>query len=305
MKIDAVFEGGGMKFIGLMGAACCLEDRGYEWNYVAGTSSGSIVAALLAAGYKASELKEILMNIDCTEFLDKNKIPIISQIKKTTNLLRYKGLHSGDPLEEFISQLLEEKGKVKFKDVTEDGKSRLKIIASDITRRKMLILPEDIKSYGIDPMELKIAQAIRMSISIPFYFKPVKLYYKDKVSYIVDGGILSKFPIWIFDVYGVPRWPTIGFKLVSKKVSHTAEGKTDFSGFIFDIFDTMIEKNEDIYIRDKDAVRTIFIPTLGVQTTQFNLSKEMKIKLFDSGYKSAEKFLNSWDFQQYIKKYRV
>lgn len=304
MKIDAVFEGGGMKFIGLVGAACCLEDRGYEWNYVAGTSSGSIVAALLAAGYKASELKEILMNIDCTEFLDKNKIPIISPIKKTTNLLRYKGLHSGDPLEEFISQLLEEKGKAKFKDVTEDGKSRLKIIASDITRRKMLILSEDIKSYGIDPMELKIAQAIRMSISIPFYFKPVKLYYKDKVSYIVDGGILSKFPIWIFDVYGVPRWPTIGFKLVSKKVSHTAEGKTDFSAFIFDIFDTMIEKNEDIYIRDKDAVRTIFIPTLGVQTTQFNIPKEMKIKLFDSGYKSAEKFLNSWDFQQYIKKYR-
>lgn len=305
MKIDAVFEGGGMKFIGLVGAACCLEDRGYEWNCVAGTSSGSIVAALLVAGYKAIELKKILMNIDCTKFLDKNKIKIISPISKSISLFKSKGIHSGDPLEEFIEELLAEKGKVKFKDVSENGKSRLKVIASDITQRKMLVLPDDIKSYGIDPMELKIAETIRMSISIPFYFKPVKLYYKGKVSYIVDGGILSKFPIWIFDVYGVPKWPTFGFKLVSKKISNTAEGKTDFSAFIFDIFDTMIEKNEDIYIRNKDAVRTIFIPTLGVQTTQFNLSKEMKIKLFDSGYKSAEKFLNSWDFQQYIKKYRV
>lgn len=305
MKIDAVFEGGGMKFIGLVGAACCLEDRGYEWNRVAGTSSGSIVAALLAAGYKASELKKILMNIDCTKFLDKNRVNIISSINKSISLLKSKGIHSGDPLEEFIKKLLEEKGKVKFRDVSENGKSRLKVIASDITQKKMLVLPDDIKNYGINPMELEIARAIRMSISIPFYFKPVKLYYKNKVSYIVDGGILSKFPIWIFDVYGVPRWPTFGFKLVSKKISNTAEGKTDFSAFIFDIIDTMIEKNEDIYIRDKDAVRTIFIPTLGAKTTQFNMSKEMKMKLFDSGYKSAEKFLDSWDFQQYIKKYRV
>lgn len=305
MKVDGVFEGGGMKFIGLVGAACYLEEKGYEWYQAAGTSSGSIVASMLIAGYKALELKDILMNTNFEKFLDESKIKIISPISKSIGFLKNKGIHSGDPLEDYIRELLERKGKVKFKDVSENGKSRLKIIASDITQQKMMILPDDIINYGIDPMELEIAKAIRMSISIPFYFKPVKLEYnKKQYSFVVDGGILSNFPIWIFDVYGAPRWPTLGFKLISTH-KHIPDRKNDFVSFTFDIIDTMIEKNEDVYIRNKDAVRTIFIPTLDAHTTQFNMSKEMKSKLFYSGYRSAEEFLNTWDFSQYIKKYRT
>lgn len=305
MKVDAVFEGGGMKFIGLVGAACYLEEKGYTWRQVAGTSSGSIVASMLAAGYKASELKDILMNTEFEKFLDEIRIKIAAPINKSINLFKDKGIHSGDQLEEFVRQLLKKKGKVKFKDVSENKKSRLKIIASDIILQKMLILPDDIINYGIDPMELEITKAIRMSISIPFYFKPVKLSYENQCSLIVDGGILSKFPIWIFDVYGIPKCPTFGFKLIGNNKNNNSSGKTNFISYTLDIIDTMIEKNEDIYIRDKDAVRTIFIPTLGAHTTQFDMSQRMKLELFYSGYKSAEKFLNTWDFEQYIKRYRV
>lgn len=48
-----------------------------------------------------------------------------------------------------------------------------------------------------------------MSSSIPFFFIPSKL----QGNVIVDGGILSNYPIWIFDTNGIPRWPTIGFRL--------------------------------------------------------------------------------------------
>ena len=167
MKVDAVFEGGGMKFIGLVGAACCLEEKGYSWRQVAGTSSGSIVAAMLAAGYKALELKKILINTNFEKFLHESKVKALSPINKSINFFKDKGIYSGDQFEEFVRQLLKEKGKVKFKDVSENKKSKLRIVASDITLQKMLILPDDIIHYDIDPMELEIAKAIRMSISIP------------------------------------------------------------------------------------------------------------------------------------------
>jgi Predicted esterase of the alpha-beta hydrolase superfamily len=305
MKVDAVFEGGGVKGIGLIGAVCCLEDRGYDWHRFAGASAGSIIAALLAAGYTGKELKDIMLDYDYRNYLDKYKLEMLSFFRKSTSLFRDKGIYSGNPIESFVSDLLIKKGKTKFKDISVNGKSRLKIIASDITQKDMLILPDDISKYGINPMEFEIARAVRMSISIPLYFKPVKLSYNKGWNLIVDGGILSNFPLWIFDVEGIPKWPTFGLKLVGKSSNNTVLNKLDFVSFLLDIFNTMIDKNEEIYIRNKDAVRTIFIPTLGVSSTEFDITKDMKLKLFKSGYSSAENFLDSWDFKQYIAKYRV
>src|SRR5690348_2670190 len=48
---DIVMEGGGVKGIGLAGAAAVLHDHGYEFRRIAGTSSGAIIGSLLVAGY--------------------------------------------------------------------------------------------------------------------------------------------------------------------------------------------------------------------------------------------------------------
>ncbi|WP_197490644.1 patatin-like phospholipase family protein, partial [Brevibacillus sp. SKDU10] len=69
MRVDAVFEGGGMKGIALIGAITAMEQHGYQWESVAGTSAGSIVAALLAAGYRHQELREIFETLDYLQFL--------------------------------------------------------------------------------------------------------------------------------------------------------------------------------------------------------------------------------------------
>lgn len=307
MRIDAVFEGGGVKAIALIGAACCLEDRGYEIKNFAGTSAGAIVASLLAVGYESKELKEIIMNTDYSMFLDPrklNKFKIVSFPSNAIRLLKNKGIYSGDPIERYMEELLERKGKLKFKDISINGKSPLKIISSDITRGDILILPDDLEHYDIDPMEFEISKAVRMSISIPFFFKPEKLEYKNQLSYIVDGGILSNYPIWIFDVNGTPRWPTFGMKLIDNKLSYTARSKTDIVSYTLDIISAMINKNEEIYVKDKDWVRTISIPSLGVGTTEFSLKAEKALELFEAGYKSAEKFLRTWDFENYKKSYR-
>ncbi|MDO7206006.1 patatin-like phospholipase family protein [Paraclostridium bifermentans] len=68
-----------------------------------------------------------------------------------------------------------------------------------VTRKKLLVLPDDLVDYGLDPMEFEISKAVRMSVSIPLYFYPVELKYDNKSCFVVDGGLLSNFPIWIFD----------------------------------------------------------------------------------------------------------
>src|SRR5690606_1602286 len=109
-----------------------------------------------------------------------------------------KGLYSGDALEEWVYDKLREKGIRTFADVPP---GKLRIIASDITNGRLLVLPDDIAQYGQDPQQMEVARAVRMSTSIPFFFDPVMLQTPTsrKTFYIVDGGILSNFPMWLFD----------------------------------------------------------------------------------------------------------
>jgi NTE family protein len=304
MKVDAVFEGGGMRGIGIIGALTYLETKDYQWQRVAGTSVGAVIAALVAAGYTSQELKDILSEMDFKDFLDKSGLQRLPLLGKALGFLIEKGIYSGEYVEHWINKLLKAKGVRKFKDVTVNGECRLKIIASDITKRRILILPDHLPEYGINPMKFSIAKAVRMSISIPFYFKPVQFAHRDGISYIVDGAVSCNFPINIFDVEGLPRWPTIGFKFDSPEISNTKQGKTDPISFLFDIANTLsAEKNRE-WLKDKNLVRTILIPTDGVEPTDFNISKRRSVQLFKAGYKSASKFYKDWDFEEYTRKYR-
>lgn len=302
-KVDGVFQGGGIKGIAFVGAVYGLEERGAKWERLAGTSAGAIIASLLAVGYTGRELKSIMMDLNYKKLLDKSGVSRLPIAGSTLSILLKKGIYDGDYIEDWLESLLEKKGKNKFKHISKNGESRLKIIASDITNKKMLILPEDIKEYGIDPMEFSIAKAVRMSIGIPFYFKPIIINNKDRNAYIVDGGLLSNFPIWIFDVKGNPRWPTFGFKFSEKPMKK--EPKIyGVMGFIKEIIEAMVNNYDEMYLSDKDRVRTINISTLGVKTTEFNISRQKSLELFNEGYKASSNFFRNWNFESYVRKHR-
>lgn len=304
LKYDGVFEGGGVKAIGFVGAVCCLEENGYKGEAFAGTSAGSIIAALMAAGYSGKEMKAIMEKTNYMEFTDKKGLGKIPVVGTSLDFILNKGVYAGDNIESWMRGLLLKKGKTKFKDVSVNGESKLKIIAADITKSDVLVLPDDLSNYGIDPMEFEISKAVRMSISIPFFFKPYKLKFKNKTNYIVDGGVLSNFPVWIFDVDGVPKWPTFGFKFVENSTSRTSAGRKDLVSFSFDILNTMINKNEVRFLKHKELVRTILVPTNGVDTTDFKLSREKSLGLYNSGYEAARQFISKWDFAQYVSRFR-
>ena len=62
-KCNAVFEGGGVRGIGHVGAVCRMEQAGWQFEDTAGSSAGAIIAALLAAGYTGEELKKELASL--------------------------------------------------------------------------------------------------------------------------------------------------------------------------------------------------------------------------------------------------
>ena len=132
MKIDLVCEGGGVKGIGLIGAVCCLEENGYTFERLAGTSAGAIVSSLLAVGYTGEELKDILFNLNFRDFCGKTHFSCMPRIGQAVSLFKNKGIISGSSIEKYFKSLFIAKGKTKFKDISVNGVSPLKIMVSNI-----------------------------------------------------------------------------------------------------------------------------------------------------------------------------
>jgi NTE family protein len=325
-RVDLVLEGGGVKGVGLAGALSTLEEAGYQVQNVAGASAGAIIAALLAAGYTSSEIQQIVAGQDFTRFMDKgweDRYP--AAISLPLSILKDQGIYEGEYLLNLMKDLLSVKGVRTFHDLVvpefaDDPryKYKVQVIASDITEKRMLVLPRDAESLGIDPDELGVAEAVRMSMSFPIFFEPYRhLNPKTKKEHlIVDGGLLSNFPIWLFDAEGKPEWPTFGLRLVEaeNRVSLGERLPTmKFAGraldplvdYLMDLVSTALEAHDRLYIESDNFARTIPIPTLGISTLDFQLPHEKTTALFESGRRAAKNFLTTWDFDRYIKTYRT
>src|SRR5690625_1977999 len=188
MRIDCVFSGGGVKAFAFLGALQSVHKKQLKIERVAGTSAGAIIASLVATGYQADEIKDLMHQMELKKFLDP---PILSKkipFSKWILLYFQMGLYKGDLLERWLRKIFANKGVETFNDLR-DG--YLKVIVSDISLGKLIVIPDDLKRvYGIDGKTFKVATAIRMSASYPYFFMPKVLSNKhNDQSYIVDGGL--------------------------------------------------------------------------------------------------------------------
>ncbi len=152
-------------------------------------------------------------------------------------------------------------------------------------------MPNDLADYGFNPGEFKISTAIRMSCAIPLIFTPVILNEYKKPSYIVDGGILSNFPVWAFDIEGSEKYITYGLK-INDKPSFTSKGKTDLFSYVLDILNTPLNDDRVIYVRDKNKLNIINIDNYEeIKSTDFYKIKDYKEHLYSLGYDCVKKHL--------------
>lgn len=328
-RVDLVFEGGGVKGIALVGALSVLQEHGFQAQRVAGTSAGAIVATLCAAGYSPPEIHDLITGQDFTRFTDPTMLDRIPFAGQALSILLDKGIYQGKYFHDWMQERLQNRGIKTFADLRTDPPTddpryryRAQVIASDTTQRCLLVLPKDAAKLGIDdPDTLEVALAVRMSMSIPIFFEPVaftnpKTRQKD---IIVDGGMLSNFPVWLFDSDGPPRFPTFGLKLVEdeprKSLADTITPRQEGGPIAqeIDFFKSMVETMSGAidrqYLQMDSFVRTITIPTLGIASTQFTLSKQQSDALFQSGRDAANTFLQGWyaagGFPAYVAAFRT
>ena len=306
MEINAVFEGGGVKGVALAGAVEATEQAGGSFKRVAGTSSGSIIASLLAAGYDGEAMSRIIRQTSFTSFLKRGMLYNTAIVGPALRVMIKKGLYSGEALETWIRGILKAKGIVTFSDLP---RGKLSVIASDITNGRIIVLPDDLEDYGISPAGFEVAKAVRMSCSIPYFFDPVMLRlsgqaakgktFMEQFIYVVDGGMLSNFPLWLFDEkeegFKSPehRTPTVGYQLIGKTEPQPHRIRGPFS-MLQAMVATMLSAHDERYIETEKFVRTVKIPTLGVSTTQFHISPEQSDELYAAGVKAGEEFFKHW-----------
>jgi NTE family protein len=325
-SVDLVLEGGGVKGIALAGALATLEERGYRPENLAGASAGAIAATLYAAGYTAAELREELSRTHFSQFLDKaweHNVPLVGT---GASIVFRQGIHDGSAFLKWFEELLRRKRKHRFRDLRhpdhpdhETYGYRVQVIVSDLTTRQLLVLPRDAKeALGVEPDELEVAWAVRMSMSIPIFFEPVRWKHPatGKEHVLVDGGMLSNFPVWLFDSDGEPDWPTFGLLLVEPEPRDAAEGRAPrpepgpnrlraLIAYLTSIVGTMLEAHDRLYLKQADYARTIPVPTLGVGTTEFELTRARSDALYESGRRAAAEFLDEvWDFEGYKRQFR-
>lgn len=294
MKIDAVFSGGGVKSFAFLGALQGMRSKGLEIERVAGTSAGAIVAGLLAANYSLKELKEAISSLKLQELSDPPLISKMIPFSKWFYLYFKMGIYKGDRFEEWLYERLSEKNVYTFRDIKP---GYLKIVVSDLSLGKLVVIPDDLERvYGIDPDHFLIARAIRMSSGYPYFFMPMKINGKIATeSLIVDGGLLSNYPLWIFDKPNERNLrPVLGVKLSDNVANADPKKITNVVALSQALFSTMKQAHDVRYVSTSQQKNTIFIPIKHVETTNFHIDDKTKKRLIELGENSASDFLMNW-----------
>jgi len=320
-KADLVLEGGGIKGIGLVGAALELIEHKYEFQRVAGTSAGSIVAALLAAGASRDQLFKAMNRLKYPKVPDR-AWPGVPLVSEGAALLRSAGAYRGAYIHDFIARELETLGVRTFADLaaTDSGldpnldashRYKLMVTVTDVTNGRLLRLPWDYPKLGLPPDEQSVATAVRASISIPLYFEPVTLTCGDgKKITLVDGGVLSNFPIEAFDrTAGKPRWPTFGVKIMPDLPADLKKlfpGIPDLPSSLppLDMLErvaaTAIVGHDQTYL-ERPCVhrRTITVDTSEIGIVEFDAPSETREAVQAKGEAAAAAFLKHWSWDDY------
>jgi NTE family protein len=315
---DLVLSGGGVLGIGHAGAVSVLEERGYRFPRIAGTSAGSIVGSLVAAGISSTRLRELIGTLEYRRFLDKDPLDRIPLIGPPLSVVIENGYAEGRYFVEWLAGELERLGVRTFADLRirdDEGADprpehhwRLVVMAADVTRGQLLRLPWDYERYGLDPDAQPVADAVRASIAVPYLFEPFKLGYPGGESLLVDGGLVSNYPLDAFDRTDGERsrWPTFGVTLMGQlpaadtNLVPALRPLRLVPGFQFleSVITTAIVGRDQGYLAQPGVRdRSIQVDSLGVDPFNFRIGQDVAQRLYESGRRAATAFLDRREAQ--------
>lgn len=324
---NLVFEGGGVKGIAYVGVLRELQQRGILENIVrvGGTSAGAINAVLMALGYTLEETHEVLSTLDFRKFMDPSGV----FLKDAWRLVSKFGWCKGDFFGSWIGDLIFEKARQKnptFKELRADNYRDLYLIGTNLSTRFAEVFSAE------HTPEMHVVDAVRRSMSIPIYFAAVRDKRRDV---FVDGGVFDNYPIKLFDRVKyvdkevelskqvreteyyqeinnkltdptnryVYNKQTLGFRLDSgREIAMFWEGKEpehhrikNVEDYAYALGKAIMNVQTNQHLHGDDWHRTVYIDTIGVGTTQFDLNDELKKKLVREGEKGIKRYFQWYD----------
>ena len=289
-----VFQGGGCRGAALAGAYQEATARGVTFAEVAGTSAGSIVAALIGAGATPEHVSNVLVNLSFTSLLTPPEAlcnrPLFAHLLSwlpglglALDLYYDRGLYSAKGIETWVEDRLREllprasRPAVTFEDL---------IIPTSIIVTDTLAQKVEVRKQGTHD-KASVAQAVRASCSIPLFFQPLDNRY-------VDGGVLSNLPSFVFSEHSLRDQP-LATRILAFTLSPATQASSSTASLDFfrHIADTVVEGSQDLQLAQQHDVHVISIPTYDVKATDFGKMDQATIKkLVESGKAAAASFFD-------------
>ena len=273
LKYTCLFGGGAIRGAAYAGAVKALEELCITPDNVGGSSVGSIVAALMAVGYNAEEMKEIFLDVNFDLFRDFQ-----------FGLGPKFALSKGEVFLEWIRDLIEQKfygtdyDKGKNKAVTfRDLKKNLYIITTDLSNFEC-------KEFSkFETPDYEIAQAVRISSSMPGLMCPIE--YEN--SMLVDGDLQKSWPMWKLSPNLCPK----NERILELRLEGDFEG-TDFNPieYLNAVYSCMTAMGTSFITEiygNCDKYDYLTINTGDVNIIDFNQSQEKRLHLSQLGYEQT------------------
>jgi NTE family protein len=323
----------------------------------AGSINAALVAGLGSpAERKSHKIIDQLANLDFWDFVDgdEDARDFVSTLVRNPGRIRLglKGLqvvdsmlsrlalNPGHAFYEWLSTLLREEGVSTTKTLRQrmatlpkglkirggrsldetEANPYLALVAADISTQTKVVFPEMASLYWEDSAEVDPALYVRASMSIPFFFEPLRVEnvpqgkaavqrWDELASYtgdppetatFVDGGIMSNFPIDLFhQPQKVPSAPTFGAKLgADERSSSTITSLPELAMSVFRSASHTLDY--DFIKRNPDYRKLVsYIDTGDHGWLDFDMSEQDKVDLFTHGARKASEFLRTFDWKKY------
>lgn len=311
---NIVFEGAGIRGIAYSGAIKELENNAVLQGVqrVGGTSAGAITALLLSLGYSADEITGIITHTSFKKFND-GKFFFIGGINR---FQKYYGWYKGRQFDKWLAKIIAAKTNnagITFAQLHEKGLKDLYITGTCLNKQSLVVF-----SYENYP-NMKVKDAVRISMSIPLYFEAVFLdasgnvvhHPKNKtgLDVMIDGGFTANFPIKIFDSTKyfdctkpnefAANEQTIGFRIDrDEQIKNDTEEKglaameiTNINDYFGAFYNIILENLNRQTLTKKDWQRTISISDGAIGPKIRKLSIDEIETLIANGATASRKYL--------------
>jgi NTE family protein len=309
---NLIFEGAGIRGIAYVGCIKVLEEKsllpGIE--KVGGTSAGAIAALTVALGYSSSEIEKIIYDTRIQKFND-GRFFFFGGISRVN---RHYGWYRGKAFTHWLEKIIEAKtgdADITFRQLKERQFKNLYVTGTSLNQQRLLVFSNE--SFP----DMKIKDAVRISMSIPLYFEALfidstgRVIDKKQASgnyhIAVDGGLMGNFPIFIFDrqtgekgTSGRVADPsTIGLRIdTPEQISYDIQRKgiapmpiNHFRNYMSAFYNYVLENLNRGSLTPEDWQRTVSISSGDVGPKIRKLSFDEKSRLIANGTRAMEKFI--------------